>query len=58
MGVRDEIHEQPDVLTRLVERGRDAVEAAAVAIRAADPEFVVIAARGTSDHAATYALTR
>ena len=55
MGVRDEIREQSDVLARLVERGRDAVEAAAVAIRAADPEFVVIAARGTSDHAATYA---
>ena len=55
MSLIDEIREQPATLTRVVERGRDAVEAAATAIRAADPEFVVIAARGTSDHAATYA---
>ena len=51
----EEIREQPETLARVVERGREAVEAAAAEIRAADPEFVVIAARGTSDHAATYA---
>ncbi|MCI0347187.1 MAG: SIS domain-containing protein [Chloroflexi bacterium] len=55
MSLIDEIREQPETLARVVERGRDAVEAAAAEIRAADPEFVVIAARGTSDHAATYA---
>ena len=55
MSLIDEIREQPETLARVVERGRDAVEAAAAEIRSADPEFVVIAARGTSDHAATYA---
>jgi len=50
-----EIDEQPDALTRLlVERG-DAVRAAAARIRAFDPTWVVIAARGTSDNAARYA---
>jgi glucosamine--fructose-6-phosphate aminotransferase (isomerizing) len=55
MSLRDEIREQPETLARLIEQGRSAAEAAAAAIRAHDPEFVVIAARGTSDHAATYA---
>lgn len=55
MSLIDEIREQPETLARVVDRGRAAVEAAAAEIRAADPEFVVIAARGTSDHAATYA---
>ena len=55
MSLLDEIREQPATLARCVERGREAVEAAAAEVRAADPEFVVIAARGTSDHAATYA---
>ena len=55
MSLLEEIREQPDTLARVVERGRAAVEAAAAEIRAAEPEFIVIAARGTSDHAATYA---
>jgi glutamine---fructose-6-phosphate transaminase (isomerizing) len=50
-----EIDEQPDALARLlIERG-DEVRAAAARIRAFDPEWVVIAARGTSDNAARYA---
>jgi len=50
-----EIHEQPAALTRLLSGGWDAIEAAAQHIRAFDPSWVVIAARGTSDNAARYA---
>ena len=50
-----EIEEQPEALATLLQQGRDAVEDAAVAIRKFDPEWVVIAARGTSDNAARYA---
>jgi glutamine---fructose-6-phosphate transaminase (isomerizing) len=58
MTLRDEIHQQPRVIERLV--GSDspaiqAVEAVARAVEAAGIEHVVIAARGTSDHAAIYA---
>jgi glutamine---fructose-6-phosphate transaminase (isomerizing) len=54
MGVRDEILEQPDVVARLLERG-EAIDRVGRAIRAAGPDHVTIAARGTSDHAAIYA---
>jgi glucosamine--fructose-6-phosphate aminotransferase (isomerizing) len=50
-----EIDEQPGALSRLLLMRRDAVAAAAERIRAFDPEWVVIAARGTSDNAARYA---
>lgn len=49
-----EVREQPESLARLLERGRAAAEEAAAAIRAQDPEFAMIAARGTSDNAARY----
>lgn len=52
---REEIGEQPAVAARLLAGAGPAVEAAARAIRAADPAAMVIAARGSSDHAATYA---
>ena len=55
MGLRDEILEQPDVAARLIERGWPAVERIAAAVRSSEVDFVVIAARGTSDHAAIYA---
>jgi glucosamine--fructose-6-phosphate aminotransferase (isomerizing) len=55
VSLHEEILEQPDVLARLLELARPDVERAADEIRAAEPAFVVIAARGTSDHAATYA---
>jgi glucosamine--fructose-6-phosphate aminotransferase (isomerizing) len=55
VGLRDEIAEQPAVIRRLLGEGRSQVEAVADRIRAADVEHVVIAARGTSDHAAIYA---
>ena len=49
-----EVREQPDVLAGLLARGRPAAEEAAAAIRAHDPHFVLIAARGSSDNAARY----
>jgi glucosamine--fructose-6-phosphate aminotransferase (isomerizing) len=54
MGVRDEILQQPEVVARILDRG-DVFERLGRAIRDAAPEHVVIAARGTSDHAAIYA---
>ncbi|HEY4190624.1 MAG TPA: SIS domain-containing protein [Candidatus Limnocylindrales bacterium] len=54
MGLRDEIGEQPDVVARLIGRSAE-IEAIARAVRDRDIEHVVIAARGTSDHAAIYA---
>ena len=53
--LRREIEQQPDALATLLAVGRQAVEEAAEAIRRFNPEFVVIAARGTSDNAARYA---
>ncbi len=55
MYLRDEIAEQPAVVARLLARGPDLVGPVAERIRRADIEHVVIAARGTSDHAAIYA---
>jgi glutamine---fructose-6-phosphate transaminase (isomerizing) len=49
-----EIAEQPAVLARLL-AGPDALRDAGARIAAARPRFVLIAARGTSDHAALYA---
>jgi glutamine---fructose-6-phosphate transaminase (isomerizing) len=54
MGVRDEIREQPEVVGRLVARSAE-IEAVAEAVGRREIEHVVIAARGTSDHAAIYA---
>ncbi|MCO6449555.1 MAG: SIS domain-containing protein [Caldilineales bacterium] len=50
-----EIHEQPDILTRLLHDERATAEALAAEIRKRDICHVVIAARGTSDNAARYA---
>jgi glucosamine--fructose-6-phosphate aminotransferase (isomerizing) len=49
-----EISEQPQVLARLLEEGAPFVESAARAIRAAQPAWALIAARGSSDNAARY----
>ncbi|HKE17677.1 MAG TPA: SIS domain-containing protein [Kofleriaceae bacterium] len=51
-----EIREQPAVLARLVTEQRERVEDAARAIRARSPTFALIAARGSSDNAARYAV--
>lgn len=50
-----EIEEQPRVLRRLLTEGKAGVSEIAERIRAFDPHYVVIAARGTSDNAARYA---
>ncbi len=51
----EEIHEQPGVIARLLERQAEHVGAIARALRAREIRFVVIAARGSSDNAARYA---
>jgi glucosamine--fructose-6-phosphate aminotransferase (isomerizing) len=55
MALTDEIREQPAVVERFLREAAGEVGAACAAIRRADPTHVVIAARGTSDHAAIYA---
>jgi glutamine---fructose-6-phosphate transaminase (isomerizing) len=55
MALIDEIREQPAVVERFLRDATDEVGEACRAIRAAAPSHVVIAARGTSDHAAIYA---
>src|SRR5579875_2989497 len=50
-----EIAEQPEALERLLREGRDDCAAARTAIERQRPRFAVLAARGTSDHAALYA---
>lgn len=49
-----EIAEQPSVFARVLAESRGDVGEVADRIRDADPRFVLIAARGTSDHAALY----
>jgi glucosamine--fructose-6-phosphate aminotransferase (isomerizing) len=51
----DEIREQPEVASRLLREAGPEIAAICETIKAADPAHVVIAARGTSDHAAIYA---
>jgi len=51
----DEIHEQPEVLLRLLDIQTETTARVAAAIRARDVRYAVIAARGTSDNAARYA---
>jgi glucosamine--fructose-6-phosphate aminotransferase (isomerizing) len=50
----EEIARQPAVLAGLV-AGRPAIAEVAARVAAARPRFVLLAARGSSDHAATYA---
>ena len=50
-----EIHEQPDVIQRLLTEEAENVKHIAQVIRDTKPAFVLIAARGTSDNAARYA---
>ena len=49
-----EIHEQPEVLARLLDEERPAVDAAVADLRRRPPSGVVLAARGSSDNAALY----
>jgi glutamine---fructose-6-phosphate transaminase (isomerizing) len=50
-----EIHEQPEVIARLLTEEADTVQKIGAAIRDFNPAFVSIAARGTSDNAGRYA---
>ena len=54
MTLRDEILEQPDAIARLVDRASSFGRLAA-RLHADGLDHVLIAARGTSDHAAIYA---
>lgn len=54
MTLHSEIHEQPQRLASLLEQ-RENVARIAAAIQAAQPKFVFLAARGTSDNAGRYA---
>jgi glucosamine--fructose-6-phosphate aminotransferase (isomerizing) len=56
MGLIDEINEQPAVVDRLVTTLPARLRPVAAAVRSAGVEHVMIAARGTSDHAAVYAV--
>jgi len=55
MSLRSEILDQPEVARRFLARAPDVFGPLAEAIRAHEVDHVVIAARGTSDHAAIYA---
>jgi len=52
--LEEEIAEQPQVLARLLAEESARAKEIARAIQGRAPQFVLIAARGTSDHAATY----
>lgn len=55
MTLHDEIAEQPEVAARFLSRQADPIAAIAASLRARPVRQVLIAARGTSDHAALYA---
>jgi glucosamine--fructose-6-phosphate aminotransferase (isomerizing) len=52
--LQDEIHQQPQVLTTLLETEEKNTRRIAADLRARDVKCVVVAARGTSDNAARY----
>ena len=52
--MRHEIAETPEVVGRLLDDGRADIVAAAAAIRAANPAWAMLVARGTSDNAAIH----
>jgi glutamine---fructose-6-phosphate transaminase (isomerizing) len=55
MSLHDEIHEQPDAARRLLERAAPVFTLIGASLGRRPPRFVVIAARGSSAHAALYA---
>ena len=55
MALIDEIREQPEVAARLLGEAGPEIAAVCETIKATGPAHIVIAARGTSDHAAIYA---
>lgn len=55
MSLKAEIFEQPAVAQRVLDTQMDIAQQIAAAIRVRDLRYILIAARGTSDHAAIYA---
>ena len=55
MSMRSELGEAPEIVRSLVETQRGVIDAVAEAVRTRPVDLVLIAARGTSDHAAIYA---
>ena len=55
MGLRDEIYEQPDILQNWLNKQMSNVRGIADAIQERNVEYLLVAARGSSDHAGTYA---
>jgi len=55
MSLLDEIREQPASAARFLDRQLRPIDAIAAAVASRDPSYVLIAARGSSDHAAIYA---
>jgi len=55
MSLHSEIHEQPERLANLLSTQRKKIESIAQAIRKSAPQFVFLAAWGTSDNAGRYA---
>ena len=55
MGLRDEILEQPAVAERFLEHGLPEIRRIADSLADREIDLILIAARGTSDHAAIYA---
>ncbi|MGB8644225.1 MAG: SIS domain-containing protein [Anaerolineae bacterium] len=55
MGLIDEIREQPNVLQNWLDTRLATAHEIAQTIRARQPKFVLLAGRGTSDHAGVYA---
>jgi glucosamine--fructose-6-phosphate aminotransferase (isomerizing) len=53
--MRNELGESPDVVATLLDRATGPIEDVARLVRERDVDLVLIAARGTSDHAAVYA---
>lgn len=54
MSMRSELGESPALVARLLDQATAEVDAVAAAVRAREIDVVVVAARGTSDHAALY----
>ena len=52
--LEQEIHEQPEVMAQLLAGEQGTVERLAAAIRERDIQYIMVAARGTSDNAARY----
>ncbi len=53
--LEQEIYEQPEVMTRLLEMDRQGAQGLARAMREREVQYVMIAGRGTSDNAGRYA---